>query len=65
MMTVRAKNYNDMPDVPDQDFVGALCEIWCTINYAAYHLAYVRVYLQTTALCARKNRHFETYHRLT
>jgi hypothetical protein len=30
-----------MPDVPDQDFVGALCEIWFTINYAAYHLAYV------------------------
>jgi hypothetical protein len=39
-----------MPDVPHQDFVGALCEIWFTINYAAYHLAYVRVYLQSTAL---------------
>jgi hypothetical protein len=50
MMTVRGKNYNDMPDVPDPDFVGALCEIWFTINYAAYHFAYVRVYLQTTAL---------------
>lgn len=39
-----------MPDVPDPDFVGALCEIWFGINYAAYHLAYVRVYLQTAAL---------------
>ena len=39
-----------MPDVPEQDFVDALCEIWSGINYAAYHLAYVRVYLQTEAL---------------
>lgn len=41
---------NDMPDVPDMDVIGALCEIWSCINYAAYHLAYVRVYLQTGAL---------------
>ena len=39
-----------MPDVPDPDFVGALCEIWFAINYAAYHLAYIRVYLQTASL---------------
>ena len=39
-----------MPDVPDPDFVGALCEIWFAINYAAYHLAYIRVYLQTESL---------------
>lgn len=39
-----------MPDVPDPDFVGTLCEMWFAINYAAYHLAYVRVYLQTEAL---------------
>lgn len=38
-----------MPDVPVPDFVGTLCEIWFTINYAAYHLAFVRVYLQTEA----------------
>jgi hypothetical protein len=49
-MATRGKNENDMPDVPDPDFVGALCEIWATINYAAYHLAYVQVYLQTAAL---------------
>jgi hypothetical protein len=49
-MTARARDENDMPDVPDPDFVGALCEIWFGINYAAYHLAYVRVYLQTAAL---------------
>src|SRR5205823_954385 len=47
-MTARVKN--DMPDVPEPDFVGSLCEIWSGINYAAYHLAYVRVYLQTAAL---------------
>src|SRR5438105_13368134 len=39
-----------MPDVPILDFVGVLCEIWFCISYAAYHLAYVRVYLQTAAL---------------
>jgi len=46
----RAREGKDMPDVPDPDFVGTLCEIWSVINYAAYHLAYVRVYLQTAAL---------------
>jgi hypothetical protein len=48
-----------MPDVPDPDFVGALCEIWATINYAAYHLAYVQVYLQTAAL----QTHIDEMHR--
>jgi len=49
-MTGRSREENDMPNVPDPDFVGTLCEIWFGINYAAYHLAYVRVYLQTAAL---------------
>jgi hypothetical protein len=49
-MGPRMKNENDMPDVPDPDFIGSLCEIWFGINYTAYHLAYVRVYLQTAAL---------------
>jgi len=44
------RNQSDMPDVPDIDFVAALCEIWFALNSAAYHLAYVRVYLQTAAL---------------
>jgi hypothetical protein len=48
--SIRGKKNKEMPDVPDPDFVGALCEIWLTINCAAYHFAYVRVYLQTTAL---------------
>jgi hypothetical protein len=39
-----------MPDVPDMDFVGALAEMWFVVSYAAYHLAYVRAYLQTVAL---------------
>jgi hypothetical protein len=49
-MRERERNQSDMPDVPEPDFVGSLCEIWSAINYAAYHLAYVRVYLQTVAL---------------
>jgi hypothetical protein len=40
----------EMPDVPEPDFVGALAEIWFGVSYAAYHLAYVRVYLQTLML---------------
>lgn len=49
-MTDQLRNQNDMPDVPEMDFIGALCEIWASVNYAAYHLAYVRVYSQTAAL---------------
>ena len=44
------KDQNTMPDVPPPDFVGAVAEIWSTVNYAAYHLAYTRVYLRTRAL---------------
>ncbi|MGI0084707.1 MAG: hypothetical protein ACREBQ_06460 [Nitrososphaerales archaeon] len=44
----------EMPDVPEPDFVGALCEIWFDVSYSAYHLAYVRVYLQTAALQTNK-----------
>jgi hypothetical protein len=50
IMTTKERNKNDMPDVPEPDFVGALCEIWSALNSAAYHLAYTRVYLQTAAL---------------
>src|SRR5947207_1451556 len=49
-MSGKSRNQKDTPDVPDLDFVGALCEIWSGISYAAYHLAYVRVYLQSAAL---------------
>ncbi len=49
-MNARSRDASNMPDVPDPDFVDALSEIWFGINYAAYHLAYVRVYLQTAAL---------------
>jgi hypothetical protein len=38
-MTVRRAYENDMPEVSDPDFVGALGKIWFAINYAAYHLA--------------------------
>jgi hypothetical protein len=44
------KDENSMPDVPPPDFVGAAAETWSTVNYAAYHLAYTRVYLRTHAL---------------
>jgi hypothetical protein len=44
------RNKTKMPGVPEMDFVGSLVEIWFSLNCAAYHLAYVRVYLQTGAL---------------
>jgi hypothetical protein len=49
-MSQRQIHENDMPDVPDPDFVGTLVEIWLAIGYAAYHFAYIRVYLQTASL---------------
>jgi len=49
-MATRRGERKDMPDVPDHDFIDALAEIWSGVNYAAYHMAYVRVYSQTTAL---------------
>jgi len=45
-----AREERTMADVPPPDFVGAVAELWFTVNYAAYHLAYTRVYLQTRAL---------------
>lgn len=45
-----SRDQKSMPDVPTPHFVGAVCEIWFTVNYAAYHLAYTRVYLQTRAM---------------
>ena len=41
---------NEMPDVPDVDFIGALCELWFGLSCAAYHLSYVRAYSQSSAL---------------
>lgn len=49
-MSSDLRNKNEMPDVPKMDFVGSMAEIWFALNCAAYHLAFVRVYLQTAAL---------------
>jgi hypothetical protein len=49
-MVQRLGDQREMPDVPKLDFVDALAEIWFSINYAAYHFAYVRVYSQSAAL---------------
>lgn len=49
-MTGRARKQNDMPDVPEMNFRDALAEMWSGLSYAAYHMAYVRVYSQTAAL---------------
>ena len=49
-MKQRLGEKREMPDVPKQDFVDALAEIWFQINFAAYHMAYVRVYSQSEAL---------------
>ncbi len=52
-MNQRLGDKREMPDVPRLDFVGALAEIWFQINYAAYHMAYARVYSQSDALRTR------------
>lgn len=49
-MSQRFGDKREMPDVPKFDFVDALSEIWFQINFAAYHMAYVRVYSQSDAL---------------
>jgi hypothetical protein len=49
-MNDEPRNKITMPDVPEMDFVGSMIEIWFALNCAAYHLAYVRTYLQTAAL---------------
>jgi hypothetical protein len=49
-MSQRLGDKREMPDVPKPDFLDALAEIWFQINFAAYHLAYVRVYSQSDAL---------------
>jgi hypothetical protein len=49
-MTQRLGDKREMPDVPNLDLTGALSEFWFQISYAAYHMAYVRVYSESTAL---------------
>ena len=52
-MSQRLGDKREMPDVPKFDFVDALSEIWVQISFAAYHMAYVRVYSQSDALRTR------------
>jgi|ERR1017187_6076597 hypothetical protein len=54
-MAQRLGDQLEMPDVPKPDLTDALSEIWFSINYAAYHLAYVRVYSQSAALRTDKD----------
>jgi hypothetical protein len=54
-MRERLGEKRKMPDVPEQDFVDGLAEIWFQINFAAYHMAYVRVYSQSEALRTAAN----------
>lgn len=51
-MKQRLGNKLEMPDIPEQDFVDALSEIWFQISFASYHMAYVRVYSHSDALRA-------------
>jgi hypothetical protein len=53
-MTQRLGEQLQMPDVPKLELIGALSEIWFSINYAAYQLAFVRVYSQSEALRMKK-----------
>ena len=52
-MSQRLGDKREMPDVPKFDFIDALAEIWFQISFAAYHMAYVRVYSQSDALRTR------------
>jgi hypothetical protein len=52
-MSQRLGDKREMRDVPKQDFEDGLVEIWFQINFAAYHMAYVRVYSQSEALRIR------------
>lgn len=54
-MARRLGDQMEMPDVPKPDLTDALSEIWFSINYAAYHLAYVRIYSQSAALRTDKD----------
>jgi hypothetical protein len=49
-MTERLGGRREMSDVPKLDLTGSLAEIWFQVSYAAYHMAYVRVYSQSAAL---------------
>jgi hypothetical protein len=49
-MAERLGDRREMPDVPKLDLTGSLAEIWFQVSYAAYHMAYVRVYSQSAAL---------------
>jgi hypothetical protein len=53
-MVQRLGEQMQMPDVPKLELIDALSEIWFSINYAAYHMAFVRVYSQSEGL--RLNR---------
>lgn len=55
-MAQRLGDHLEMPDVPKLDLTGALSEIWFSINYAAYHFAYIRVYSQSAALRTDKEK---------
>ena len=46
-MAERLGDRREMPDVPKLDLTGSLAEIWFQVSYAAYHMAYVRVYSQS------------------
>lgn len=50
------RTQTDMPDIPKLDYFGALCEVWSGLSYAAYHLAYVRVYSQTAAFQTNRDQ---------
>lgn len=52
-MSQRSGDKREMPGVPKYDFLDALAEIWFQVNFAAYHMAYVRVYSQSEALRAQ------------
>ena len=43
-----------MPDVPSPNFIDLLAETWFPLSYAAYHMAYVRIYTQSNMFLYKK-----------
>jgi hypothetical protein len=48
-MSQRPGDKREIPDVAEFDFVDALAEIWFQFSFAAYQMAYVRVYSESDA----------------
>lgn len=49
-MSPRPGSNKEMPNLPEYDLDDAITEIWSSLSYAAYHMAYVRTYSESAAV---------------